>query len=143
MNRTIYDAAFHILSTQNDCCNKLEYMGLRFEYGDGFIGEKLLSLLNDAQEIIKETLGLHEVSRDAKVYIGGDYWPTTIEVLYTENEDPDWAMTTDDFYEFFYQAQKNETVKDLMWKAMVEKDVEAKEEYNKMEHGRIGYVFIE
>ena len=115
----------------------------KLEYGDGFVGKKLLSLINDAQEIVKESLGLHEVSRDAKVYIGTDCWPTTIEILYTKDEDPDWAITADDFYEFFYQAQKDESVKELMWEAMTNRNVEAKEEYNKMGHGRIGYVFAE
>ena len=138
MNRTIYDTAFNILSTHNDFCNNLESIGLRFEYGDGFVGEKLLSLINDAESIIREALGLHEVSLDAKVRVNGNSWQTTIEILYTEDEDPNWAITSDDFCEFFYQAQKNDQVKDLMWRAMVDKNVEAKEEYNKMGHGRIG-----
>ena len=142
MNKAIYDTAFNILSTHNDFCNALENIGLRFEYGDGFVGKKLLSLINDAELIVRDALGLHEVSRDSKVRIAGDLWPTTIEILYTEEEDPDWSITADNFCEFFYQAQKNERIKDLMWRAMVYRDVAAKEELNKLGHCRIGPICV-
>jgi hypothetical protein len=139
MNRTIYDIAFNILETQSSICDKLESVGLRFEYGSGFVGESLESLINDAENIILESLGLHEVSVDSKMLIAGDLWPATIEVLRPEDNNSEWSITMEDFYEFFYQAIKNPTIRDLMWKAMVDKDQDAKNKYNDLKCGRIGY----
>lgn len=123
MNREIYERIFGIIQTHNDICNKLESAGLRFEYGDGFVGKSLEALLNDSEIIIRESLGLHEVSGLA---------------LYTKENDPDWSISLDDFCEFFYKAIENDNIRDLMWKAMVEKNIEAKQQYNQLNFGRIG-----
>lgn len=139
-NREIYDRAFSVLKTQNAICDKLESIGLRFEYGDGFVGETLLSLLNDCEAIVIEALGLHEVACERTCKFLGSDWPTNDSSFYTEDNDPTWSITADDFCEFFYRAQKDETVRELMWKAMVKKDAVAKENYNKLGHGRIGEV---
>ena len=59
MNKDVYNKAFHILKTQNEVCNKLESIGLRFEYGDGFVGKTLESLIDDSEAIVIASLGLH------------------------------------------------------------------------------------
>ena len=141
MNKTIYNTAFRILSTQEDMCQRLENIGLRFEYGEGYVGETLLKLLNDSELIIKEALGLHSVSEPCTCNISGIDYPITLDILYTSEDDPDWSITEDDFCEFFYQAQHNEEVRDLMWKAMIEKDETAKNKFNELDCGRIGVTY--
>ena len=138
MNKTIYDTAFNIMKTQNEMCSNMEKFGLRFEYGDGLVGKALESLINDSETIILESLGLHFVSKNVKTMICGESWPTTVDVLYREDENPEWAITADDFFEFFYKSIDDENLRDLMWRVMVERREEAKEEYNKLGIGKIG-----
>ena len=140
MNRNIYEAAFDILVIQNEICNNLEKLGLRFEYGDGVVGQTLEKLLNKSESVIIESLGLHEVTEGATCTIGGQKYHVDLEMLYTEDNDSDWSITCDDFYEFFYCAIKDLTIRDLMWRAMVNKDVVAKEQFNALNKGRIGVV---
>jgi hypothetical protein len=121
-------------------CDQLERVGLDFEYGSGCVGQALGSLINDAQLIVIEALGLHEMPIDKPFRIYHESWPTTIDVLYTEDNDPDWSITMDDFFEFFNQAIKNPAVRELMWNAMANKDIESREIYNAMNCGRIGEV---
>ena len=138
MNRTIYDSAFAIMKTQSEMCSKLDSIGLRFEYGEGFVGKSLESLINDSETIILESLGLYFTSKDTKMKLCGESYPTTVEVLYAKDENPEWAITADDFCEFFYKAVDNEHLQDLMWKVMVDRDQSAKDEYNKLNIGKIG-----
>jgi hypothetical protein len=138
MNRTTYDAAFRIMKTQKEMCSKLESVGLRFEYGDGFTGKSLESLINDSETIILESLGLHFVSKNTKTTLCGESWPTTVEVLYSEDDNPEWAITADDFFEFFYKAIDNNHLQDLMWRIIVARDYDAKTEYNKLGIGKVG-----
>ena len=138
MNRTIYDSAFNILKTQSEMCNKLESIGLRFEYGDGFVGKTLESLINDSETIIIESLGLHSAYRNTKTTICGEVWPVEVEVLYGDDENSEWSITVDDFSEFFYKAIDNAHLRDLMWRIMIERDEAAKDEYHKLKIGKIG-----
>jgi hypothetical protein len=140
MNREIYDRAFNILTTQSNMCAKLEDIGLRFEYGDGFVGKALESLINDSESIIIAALGLHEVSVSRQVNIFGTIYPTDDAALYTDDNDPEWSITMDDFCEFFYHAIRNEATRELMWEAMANKNIDAKSKYNALGHGRIGSV---
>ena len=138
MNRTVYDSAFNILKTQNDMCSKLESIGLRFEYGDGFIGKTLESLINDSEAIILESLGLHCASKSTKTMLCGESWPVEVEVLYGEDEKSEWAITADDFSNFFYRAIDDVNLRDLMWRIMIERDGAAKDEYHELRIGKIG-----
>lgn len=138
MSRAIYDAAFAIMKTQSEMCSKLDSVGLRFDYGEGFIGKSLESLINDSETIILESLGLYFVSKNAKVNLCGESYSTTVDVLYAKDENPEWAITADDFCEFFYKAVDDEHLQDLMWKVMVDRDQSAKEEYNNLGIGKIG-----
>lgn len=138
MNKTIYNTAFDLLSLQETACQSFEKSGLRFEYGDGPVGEFLLGLLNGADMIIKESLGLHSNQYPVKVFIGGNEYPTNVDILYSEDQNADWSITEDDFCEFIYKARDDKTVRELMWKAMVDRDQSAKDEYNKLKIGKIG-----
>lgn len=138
MNRTIYDTAFNIIKTQGEMCSNLENIGLRFEYGDGFVGKALESLINDSETIVLESLGLHFVSKNTKTNLCGESWPVSVEVLYGEDENPEWAITADDFFDFFYKAIDNEHLRDLMWRVIVDRDAATKDEYNKLGIGEIG-----
>ena len=138
MSKAIYDAAFAIMKTQSEMCSKLDAIGLRFEYGEGFIGKSLESLINDSETIILESLGLYFISKDAKMKLCGESYSTTVEVLYAKDENPEWAITADDFCEFFYKAVDNEHLQDLMWKVMVDRNQSAKDEYNQLNIGKIG-----
>lgn len=140
MNRKIYDAAFEVLHTQESMCQNLEKIGLRFEYGDGVVGQALLDLLNHSETIIKESLGLHLEIKDAKCTIGGVDYPVYSYVLCTDDNDSEWSITEDDFCEFFHHARNDIRLQDLMWKAITEKDAEAKDMYNNLGYGRIGCV---
>jgi hypothetical protein len=139
MSKTIYECAFNILKTQKEICDKLDTMGFNFEYGQGFIGETLVALINNGETIVRECLGLgHYVTVEKTCNINGLAYPISVDVLYTVEKDPDWSITEDDFCEFFYVAIKDLEVRDLMWKAMVEKDFEAKQKFNQLGHGKIG-----
>ena len=138
MSRTTYDSAFAILKTQNELCNKLEEVGLNFEYGSGFIGEAFETLLNESETIIRDALGLHDVPVDHTCRILGVDHPFTDYVLYPEDDDVEWSITADDFSEFFYKAIQNEKIQDVMWKAMVDRDESAKTEFNSLKIGKIG-----
>lgn len=140
MNKNIYESAFDILAIQNEMCHGIENLGLRFDYGDGVVGKALEQLLNKSEAIIIESLGLHEVTEDATCTIGGQKYPVDLEVLYIKENNPDWSITCDDFYKFFYCAIKDLTIRDLMWKAMVNRDVDSKEQFNALNKGRIGVV---
>jgi hypothetical protein len=126
------------MKTQGEMCSSLENIGLRFEYGDGFVGKALESLVNNSETIVLESLGLHFVSKNTKATLCGESWPISVEVLYGEDENPEWAITADDFFEFFYKAVDNEHLQDIMWKAMVDRDQSAKGEYNQLNIGKIG-----
>lgn len=141
MNRRSYDAAFEIMRAQESVANALENIGLRFEYEDGVVGKAFNTFLNSADTIIIESLGLHERTEATTCTISGERYPITLERLYTEENNPDWSITADDMCEFFYQARDNETLQDLMWKAMVEKNEDAKKELNAtMKSARIGCI---
>lgn len=132
MNKTSYDSAFEILRIQNNVCNQIEGSGLSFEYGSGFVGSALLKLFTNATNIIKASLGLHVVSENCVCKINGIDYPTTVCVLYTEDNSPDWAVTEDDFNNFLNEAIENKILQTLMWEAIVNKNVQAKMQLNSM-----------
>jgi hypothetical protein len=138
MSKTVYDAAFRVLKTQSEICSKFESIGLRFEYGDGFFGKSLESLINDSETIILESLGLHLVTKNTNTVFCGAFGSMPVDVLYSMDNDPDWAITNDDFCEFFYKAIDDEHLRNLMWRVMVDRDSDAKDEYNKLRIGKIG-----
>ena len=138
MNKTVYDTAFNIMKTQSDMCSNLEKVGLRFEYGDGFVGKALESLINDSETIILESLGMHFVSKNTKTTLCGESLPVSVEVLYGKDENPEWAITADDFFEFFYKAIDDEHLRNLMWQIAVNRNHAAKDEYNQLNIGKIG-----
>jgi hypothetical protein len=138
MSKTAYDAAFRVLKTQSEMCSKLESVGLRFEYGDGFIGKSLESLINDSETIVLDLLGLHFVTKSVNTTFYGISGPMPVEVLYAEDENPEWAISADDFCEFFYKAIDDEHLRNLMWQIVVERNHTAKDEYNQLDIGKIG-----
>lgn len=139
MNRTIYDSAFHILETQKEIFDKLDSLGVSFEYGQGFIGKTLESLINDSDTIIIECLGLEDIPPvNKQCTINGLSCEVSVDIFCAKGNDEEWSITHDDFYDFFYAAIDNIQLRDLMWRAMVEKDVRAKEQFNKSGHGLIG-----
>ena len=139
MNRIIYDKAFQIISTQKELCDKLDSLGLNFEYGQGFIGKTLEDLINNSETIVLESLGLEYYNpTEKKCNINGSEYPVVVERLYTKDHQHDWSITVDDFSDFFYKAIENHHIQDLMWRIMVEKDEDAKAEYNSLNIGFVG-----
>ena len=144
-SRVAYDAAFKMIRSQRNMENKLDEIGFNFEYGSGIVGTHFEVVLNNCEAILKEAMGLHSVGKDGTCNICGTQYPVTIDILYTEDENADFSITEDDFCEFCYNAVNDAKIGDeligLMWKAIVEKDAEAKEKYNSLA-GRvvIGYM---
>lgn len=129
--RLVYENIFECIDAQNEFCTKLENLGLRFEYGDGPIGKYLEGNLNRYNEIIIEVLGLHEKQHPKSVHFSGQRIPITLAVLYAEDEDVNWAITMDDFFEVLYDAQNNSNLKAWLYEAIVERDQKAKDAITK------------
>ena len=122
-----------------DICCKLGSIGINFEYGHGFVGETLQSLIDNSETIIKESLGLSQcVPIEKMCCINGVDYPVSVDVLHTKEQDPEWSITYDDFYEFFYKAIENEEIREIFWNAFTNKDLSAKEKYNSLKIGYIG-----
>jgi hypothetical protein len=138
MNKKVYQAAFNIQKVQNALLNKLSEIGLSFEYGNGAFGQAMSDLTNESDMIIKEALGLHYEEISIVCKICGINYPATINVLYTEANDPEWSITEDDFCQFLYEAATNDELQEFMWRAMVEKDEDAKAALNATKKLKIG-----
>jgi hypothetical protein len=142
MSKAAYDAAFEMLKSEKDFEDRMIAIGFNFEYGSGFVGKHFETILNNCETIIKESLGMHPVSKEGTCEISGINYPITIDILYPEDENDDFSITEDDFCEFCYAVLNNPNVgtelQDLMWKSIVERDVEAKEKFNSFKHGLIG-----
>ena len=138
MNKDSYLSAFKIINLQNQLCDSIESIGLRFEYDDGPIGTVLSGIINESVEIIINALGLHEKSFPTNCLIDGTIYGTTCEVLFTEDDNKDYAITVDDFYDFVYYATADYNTQLLFWDALVEKDTVAKDKINQLNHGKIG-----
>ena len=137
MNRTIYQTAIKSLKRQREFESKLDGIGLKFEYGEGLFGTFCDNVFNDCELIIRESLGLHIEHESGCYSIDGVKHPISFEVLYRNDHDIDFSITMDDFLEFVseivYKVDTDvEIISDLIWKALVEKDTAAKEQYNKI-----------
>lgn len=138
MTKNSYLAAFNIQKAQNTLGTKLSEMGLHFEYGAGVIGQAMHTFVQECDVIIKEALGLHYEEVPVMCNIFGTNYETSVYVLYADDNDPEWSITEDDFCQFLYEAVTNEDLQELMWKAMVEKDINAKNEFNANKRFKIG-----
>ena len=136
MNRENYDCAFNLLEAKVSFENELDAIGLNFEYGIGPVGKFMEAIFDSVEPIIKNELGLvTEFSVPAQTTI--DFIPvvTNVYIYTTEDSSKEWSITADNFYEFFYKAIKNKELRDLMWKAMTEKDLDAKAKFNELMAG--------
>ena len=138
MNKDLYLSAFQIINLQNQLSDSIESIGLRFEYDEGPIGTALSGIINESVEIIIKALGLHEKSFPTNCLINGTIYGTTCEVLFTEDDNQEYAITVDDFYDFVYYAHADYDAQLLFWDALVEKNEDAKIKVNKLNHGVIG-----
>lgn len=134
-----YDAAFRILHSLNDFCTTIESLGFEFEYEHGCFGKFAYHELCDAEQIIKNSLRLHEVEKQAIADVFGTPYRVSLYILYTEDNDDAWSITTDDFNTFLNKGQTSEMLRELMWDAIVNKNEEAKAKFNTMGMcGKIG-----
>lgn len=139
-NKNIYESAFMLLKEKKIFEDKLSDIGVNFEYGNGAIGSFMESIVNNTDTIIQESLGLHIITIPTRCKIMGASYGIDLDIFCQEDENLDWAMTCDDFYNFLYNAIMSEKVRELAWKAFVERDVEAKEKFNALKSfGKIGY----
>lgn len=129
--KLIYDSLMDCIDNQREMENKLEAIGLRFEYGDGAVGTFMEKNINKHNDCIIEVLGLHEKSYDKPAVICGTRMLVDLAIFYTEDEDVDWAITADDFFEVLYDAENKPFLRDLIFNTFVNKDVAAKEAINK------------
>lgn len=138
-NRENYDAAFRLLESKKEMEDVFDKLGMRFEYGIGPIGTFLESVINEADTIIRNSLGLHMVTEKKTINLNGTPIKADIDILYTEENSTEWMITMDDFYTFLYAAVDNAPLREAMWKIMVEKNAAAKSAYNTANaFGRIG-----
>lgn len=138
-NRNVYDSAFHIFRTQQKLCEKFESLGFNFEYGQGAVGIAFDNLISETEVIILECLGLTTSRQiNKKCAIAGTQYPVKIDVFYCEDMNDVFAITADDFSEFFFKAVNNDELQDLMWKAIAERNISAREQYNELKIGTIG-----
>ena len=130
MGKEAYLAAFEILKTQNNMCNTLEDIGLHFEYGTGPIGIALEELINKSFTIVKDTLGIQINPQTRKININGHVQTAQFDVFFIGDYDENFTITEDDFSEFVFYAIHSRKLQDWFWRAMVEKDEEARTLFN-------------
>lgn len=126
MSKKIYDLAFENLEIERRMSNHFKNSGLSFEYGSGFWGENLEAMLSNNHRVIQETLGLHMKEYQKRIELNGESCIVNVYVFHTEDENSDFAITFDDFYNLVDCAIRNMQLRDLFWNAIVEKDLEAK-----------------
>ncbi len=131
MCKEIYKSAFDILKMQNEMCDKFEDIGLCFEYGHGFMGVTLEELSNKAYTIILSVMGFNRKTMQRTINISGYPQGVCFDVLYIGEYDENWTITEDDFSDFVHTAVRSEKLQEWFWRAMIEKDESAKEEFNK------------
>ena len=130
MSKESYFAAFEVLKTQNDICNKFEEIGFNFEYGTGFFGIAMENLNNQGYAILKESLEIKALTQYRTINISGIEQVVQFDVFYVGDYDENFTITEDDFSDFVYDSVKNNELQDLFWKVMVEKDNAAREKFN-------------
>ena len=132
MNKEIYKSAFAIINTQNEICNNFENIGFSIDYSSGAVGKALENLLNQAYTILDGSLDFNRKTHCRKINISGYTQEVCFDVLYVGNYDEDWTITEDDFSDFIYKAADSEELQELFWKAMVDRDENAKTHFNKI-----------
>ena len=130
MEKDIYTSMFRALKSQNEICSALENIGLNFEYGIGRIGEAFESINNHCFLALKSSLNFSEILQCRNVDINGVVTPAQFSVYYVGDYDEDFTITEDDFSEFVFYAINHLKLQDLFWRAMVEKDEDAREQFN-------------
>ena len=143
----MYLTAFEMLLSQRELENKLDLIGLGFEYGEGAIGTHFEKTLNLCETIIKEAIGFHVKHKPVCVKINGYEHQTTVDILYKNESNDDFTITEDDFCEFFCEVintndeKRKEELVNLFWHAIVDESVEAKEKFNSnFQRGLIGTI---
>ncbi len=84
LNKENYDAAFRLLESKKEMEDVFDKLGMRFEYGIGPIGTFLESVINEADTIIRNSLGLHMVTEKKTINLNGTPIKADIDILYTE-----------------------------------------------------------
>ena len=147
MNKKMYLTAFKMLLSQRELENKLDLIGMSFEYGEGAIGTHFEKTLNCCETIIKEAIGFHVKHKPACVKIDGHEYQTTVDILYKNEVNDEFTITEDDFCEFFCEVintddeKRKEELINLFWHAIVDESVEAKEKFNSnFQRGLIGTI---
>lgn len=141
MSKKIYDLAFENLQVERRMSNHFEEMGLSFEYGSGFWGKQLETLCANNNQIILNALGLHAKTHTRTLYISGEEFVCDYEVLYRDDNDSEFTITYDEFFDFIDAAIRNTQLRELFWDAIVEKNIEAKNRINKLFAFKIGRAF--
>ena len=124
--KLIYDNLLSCFDNQREMENKLEALGLRFEYGDGAVGTFMENNVNLHNECIVQVLGLHEKSHIKQAVICGNRMLVDLAVFYTDDESVDWAITVDDFFEVLYDSETKTFLRDPLFNALVNRDEDAK-----------------
>lgn len=147
MSKKMYLTAFEMLLSQRELENKLELIGLNFEYGEGIIGTHFEKTLNACETLIKEAIGFKVKHKPSYVEIEGYKHQITIDILYKNEGNDDFTITEDDFCEFFCEVintndeKRREELINLFWNAIVNESVEAKEKFNSnFQKGLIGTI---
>ena len=145
MNKIIYEKTIETLRSSREMEDMLNGIGFSFDYESGRIGNHFLTVLHNCEEMIKESLGIHSIEEKTTCYINGIDYPITVDILYTDDNDADFAITENDFCEFAnivaYDDEIGNALKDAMWKAITEKDNDAKKKVNQlMKDGTLGGV---
>lgn len=123
---------FEALKSQNKICSALENIGFNIDYGAGIMGEALESINNNCFLALKNSLNFSEISQLRNVNINGVVIPVQFFVYYIGDYDENFTITEDDFNEFVVHATNYPKLQDLFWRAMVEKDDDAREQFNKV-----------
>lgn len=116
--------------------DKLENIGISFEYGSGKLGEYLNETINLEHMLIMHLFDFsYHIATSFCKYLNRDI---RFDVLYPSDGNSDFCITLDDL-SCLLNDTNDEILVDALWKAIVERDINAVEYINKNTSATIGY----
>lgn len=132
IDKNAYDKAFEVLRSIKNVENAFDNLGFSIEYGTGTLGKEFENMFEVTTDLILIAMGLHVKTHTATVRLKGCNELIDVDVFYSDDEDPEFAITMDDFCYFINYAINNPKLQLLFWTTMTEKNVNNKNTINNM-----------